>query len=164
MVVCENPSRSAVCEILRPVRLHQQPFHVQSLKSLSSTSDARFELHQVVFTTSRCLSLKGCGFESRSAGIVGGGGGVNVQRSLHLQYHDWGALEQGTEPPTAPQAPQNKWLPTALGVCSQCVSSLLCVCECVCVWVCTWMDKCRVWIPSMGHHTWLYVTFTSLNA
>ncbi len=33
MVVCENPSRSAVCEILRSVRLHQQPFHVQSLKS-----------------------------------------------------------------------------------------------------------------------------------
>ncbi len=33
MVVCENPSRSAVSEILRPVRLHQQPFHVQSLKS-----------------------------------------------------------------------------------------------------------------------------------
>uniref|UniRef100_A0A8C2KXR1 Neuronal PAS domain protein 3 n=1 Tax=Cyprinus carpio TaxID=7962 RepID=A0A8C2KXR1_CYPCA len=26
--------------------------------------------------------------------------------SLHLQYHDLGALEQGTEPPTAPRAPQ----------------------------------------------------------
>ncbi len=37
MVVCENPSRSAVFEILRPVRLHQQPFHVQShLNPLSS--------------------------------------------------------------------------------------------------------------------------------
>ncbi len=37
------------------------------------------------------------------AGIVGGG--VNNQRSLHPQYHDWGALEQGIEPPTAPRAP-----------------------------------------------------------
>ncbi len=42
---------------------------------------------------------------------------------FHLQYHDWGVLEQGTEPSTAPRAPQHKWLPTALGVCS-----LLCVC------------------------------------
>ncbi len=61
-----------------------------------------------------------------------------------------GALEQGTEPPTAPQAPQHKWLPTAPGV-----GSLLCVC--------TWMGKCRAQITSMGHHTWLYVTFTSLH-
>ncbi len=45
-------------------------------------------------------------------------GGVNVQHSLHLQYHDWGALEQGFEPPTAPRAPQHKWLPTALDVCA----------------------------------------------
>ncbi len=30
--------------------------------------------------------------------------GVNNQRSLLLQYHDWGVLEQGTEPPTAPRA------------------------------------------------------------
>ncbi len=38
--------------------------------------------------------------------------------------------EQGTEPPTAPRVPQHKWLPTAPGVCSRCVSvcSLLCVC------------------------------------
>ncbi len=55
--------------------------------------------------------------------------GVNVQRSLHPQYHDWGALEQGTEPPTAPRVLQH-WLPTALGVCSVCVQ---CVCVCVCV-------------------------------
>ncbi len=27
----------------------------------------------------------------------------HVQRSLHLQYHHWGALEQGTEPPAAPR-------------------------------------------------------------
>ncbi len=46
------------------------------------------------------------------AGIVAGG--VNIQRSLHLQYHDWGALEQDTEPPTVPR------VPTALGVCVHC--------------------------------------------
>ncbi len=35
---------------------------------------------------------------------------VNVQLSLslHPQYHDWGALEQGTEPTTAPRAPQHE--------------------------------------------------------
>ncbi len=47
------------------------------------------------------LQSKGCGFESQvrqglKVGIV------NEQHFLHLQYHDWGALEQGTEPPTAP--------------------------------------------------------------
>ncbi len=42
-----------------------------------------------------------------------------VQRFLHLQYHDWGALEQDTEPPTAPRVPQHKWLSTAPGVCSR---------------------------------------------
>ncbi len=80
-------------------------------------------------------------------------GGVNNQRSLHPQYHDWGeTLEQGTEPPTAPQAPQH-WLPTAPGVCSRWV----CVHCCVCAlgWV-----NCRAQIPSMGHHTWPH--FTSL--
>ncbi len=56
----------------------------------------------------------------RPAGIVGGG--VNVQRSLHLKYHDWGALEQDTEPPTAPPRPPQHELPTAV-----------CVCVCVCV-------------------------------
>ncbi len=58
-------------------------------------------------------------------------GGVNVQHSLHPQYHDWGeTLEQGTKPPTAPRAPQH-WLPS---VCV-CVFhySLLCVC--------TWMGE-----------------------
>ncbi len=90
---------------------------------------------------------------------------MNVQRSLLLQYHDWGVLEQGTEPPTAPRAPQHKWLPTAPGVCSRCVCVFtVCVCVhcCVCVhfgWV-----KCRAQIPSMGHHTWSYVTsLTGLN-
>ncbi len=70
-------------------------------------------------------------------------GGVNVQRSLHPQYHDWDALEQGTEPPTAPRASQHKWLPTAPGVCS-----LLCVCVHF-EWV-----KRRAQIQSMGNHTW----------
>ncbi len=48
---------------------------------------------------------------------------------------------------------RHKWLPTAPGVCSWCVCSLLCVC--------TWTGKCRARIPSMGHHTWLYVTSLS---
>ncbi len=40
---------------------HQQPFHVQShLNPLSSHSDARFELQQVVFTTFRCLNALSC--------------------------------------------------------------------------------------------------------
>ncbi len=80
-------------------------------------------------------------------------GGVNVQRSLHPQYHDWGALEQGTEPPTAPRAPQHKWLPTAPGVCSWCVFTAVCV-------HLGW-DKCRAQIPSIGHHSWPYVTSLS---
>ncbi len=73
---------------------------------------------------------------------------LNNQRSLHPQYHDWGeTLEQGTEPPSAPWAPQHKRLPTAPGVCSRCV--------CVHCFVCAlgWV-KCRAQIPSMGHHTW----------
>uniref|UniRef100_A0A672TBF2 Dishevelled associated activator of morphosis 2 n=1 Tax=Sinocyclocheilus grahami TaxID=75366 RepID=A0A672TBF2_SINGR len=59
---------------------------------------------------------------------------------------NFNTLEQGTEPPTAPQAPQH-WLPTTPGVCSGCV----CVHYCVCAlgWV-----KCRAQIPSMGYHTW----------
>ncbi len=67
-----------------------------------------------------------------------------------------GALVQGTEPPTASQAPQHKWLSTAPGVCSWCV------CVCVHCWVCALrMGKCRAWISSMGHHAWLYVTSLS---
>ncbi len=48
------------------------------------------------------------------------------------------------------------WLPTAPGVCSQCVCVCVFVCSLLCVhfgWV-----KCRAQIPSMGHHTWSYVT------
>ncbi len=52
---------------------------------------------------------------SSSLGPAGiGGGGC----SLLLQYHDWSGLEQGTEPPTAPRAPQHKWLPNATKVIS----------------------------------------------
>ncbi len=77
------------------------------------------------------------------AGIVVGGG-VNVQRSLHLQYYGLGALEQGTEPQTAAWVPQHI---TAPGVC-----------VCVCVYV-LWMgNEFRVWVPN----TWPYVTSLSL--
>ncbi len=47
-VVGENPSRSAVFEILRRARL--APTTIPRSKSLSSRSDARFELQQAVFT------------------------------------------------------------------------------------------------------------------
>ncbi len=83
------------------------------------------------------------------AGIVGGGSKCTAISPHSIPRR--GALEQGTEPPTAPWAPQHKWLPTAPGVCSRCV----CVCSLLCV--CTWMGKCRARIMSMGHHTWLYV-------
>ncbi len=58
-------------------------------------------------------------------------------------------LEQGTEPPTAPRAPQHKWLPTAPGVCSRCV----CVCSLLCV--CTFdginaEHKFLVWVTILG--------------
>ncbi len=60
------------------------------------------------------------------AGIVGGGSKCTAI-SLH-SIPRRGALEQGTEPPTAPWAPQHKWLPTAPGVCSQCLCVHCCVC------------------------------------
>ncbi|MCJ8745635.1 hypothetical protein PDJAM_G00132330 [Pangasius djambal] len=56
----------------------------------------------------------------------------------HPQHYDCGeTLEQGTEPPTAPRAPQQKRLSTAPGVCSRCVCVCVCVCSLLCV--CTWM-------------------------
>ncbi len=66
---------------------------------------------------------KGCGFESWS-GRYCWWGGVNVQSSLHPQYHDWGALKQDT----------------------------VCVCVCVCVhfgWVKA-EHKFRVWVTILG--------------
>ncbi len=50
------------------------------------------------------LKSKGCGFESQVKQELSVGGGVNNQRSLHLQYHNWSeTLEQGTKLPTAPR-------------------------------------------------------------
>ncbi len=43
---------------------------------------------------------------------------------------------------------------TAPGVCSRCV----CMCGFTAVCVQFGWDKCRAQIPSMGHHTWPYVT------
>ncbi len=91
------------------------------------------------------LYPKGCGFESQDQKGLSVGG-VNNQRSLHSQYHDWGALEQGTEPPTAPRAPPH-WLPTAPGVCSQCVHL-------------DGLNLCRAQIPSMGHVIFLFISFS----
>ncbi len=76
-----------------------------------------------------CLESRTCNpkVESSSlgpAGIVGGGSECTALSQP--QCHDWGALEQGTEPPTAPRASQHKWLPTAV-----CVHGV-CVCVCVC--------------------------------
>ncbi len=56
------------------------------------------------------------------AGIVGGGSECIAFSPPSIPGR--GALEQGTEPPTAPRAPQHKWLPTAPGVCSQYVCAL----------------------------------------
>ncbi len=63
----------------------------------------------------------------RLAWIIGGGSEYPAL-SLYPQYHDWGAFEQGTEPPTAPQVLQHKRLPTAPSVCSRCVFTAVCVC------------------------------------
>ncbi len=54
-------------------------------------------------------------------------GGVNVQCSLHPQYHDWGALEQGTEPQLLPGCRSINGCPL-LRVCVQCVCVHCCVC------------------------------------
>ncbi len=91
-------------------------------------------------------------------GIVGGGSECTALSPPSIPRR--GVLEQGTEPPTAPRAPQHKWLPAAPGVCSQCVcvSPLLCVCT---------LDglnaehKFRVWVT---HHTWPFVTSLSLSS
>ncbi len=88
------------------------------------------------FKGSRCLMV-----ESRArnrkvvssslglAGIVGEGSECTALSPPSIPRR--GALEQGTEPPTAPWAPQHKWLPTALGVC---------VCVCVFTAVCVHLD------------------------
>ncbi len=62
MLVHENPSRSAVSEILRPARL--APGTMPRSKSLKSpffpNSDARFELQQIVLMISTCLNASSC--------------------------------------------------------------------------------------------------------
>jgi len=45
---------------------------------------------------------------------------------------------QDTNPSIAPRALQQKWLPTALGLCSPCFCSIF---TAVCVCVCTWMGE-----------------------
>ncbi len=84
------------------------------------------------------------------AGIVGG---ECTTLSLHPQYQ----VEMPLSKAQNPQLHRNiNGLPTAPGVCSWCV----CVFTAVCVhfgWV-----KCRAQIPSMGHHTWPYVSSLSL--
>ncbi len=96
----------------------------------------------------RC-NPKVAGSSLRPAGIVGEGCEYTALSPSSLPRRD--ALEQGTEPPTAPRAPQHKWLPTTPGVCSQ----YACVFTAVCVYI-VWV-KCRAKIPKMGHHTWSYV-------
>ncbi len=64
--------------------------------------------------------------KSLEVGIVGGGSECSALSPASIPRP--GALEQGTEPPTAPRAPQHKWLLTAPGVCSQCVFVHCCVC------------------------------------
>ncbi len=59
-----------------------------------------------------------------------------------------GALEQDTDPPTAPRAPQHKWLPIALGVCSRCV------CVHCCVFAFGWVNvkhEFHVWVTMSRH-------------
>ncbi len=60
------------------------------------------------------------------AGILGGGSECTVPSPSSIPRR--GALEQGTEPPTAPRAPQHKGLPTAVRV-------RACVCVCALGWV-----------------------------
>ncbi len=74
--------------------------------------------------------------------------GVNVQRSSStFNTTTEVPLSKAPNYSTAPRAPQHKWLPTAPGVCSQCVCSLLCVCN---------LDglnaepKFRVWVTILG--------------
>ncbi len=71
---------------------------------------------------------------------------------FHLQFHGEVPLSKAPNLQLLPGRRSINGLPIAPGVCSRCVFTDVCVC--------TWMGKCRVRILSMGHHTWLYVTFT----
>ncbi len=68
--------------------------------------------------------------------------GVNVQRSLHPQYHDKAPLSKVPNPELLPGRRSLKWLPTDPGVCSRCV----CVFTAVCVhlgWVNAEHEFCK---------------------
>ncbi len=89
------------------------------------------------------LLPEGYGLESRVRQEMSVCGGGITSALFHPQYHDWGeTLEQGTEPPTAPQAQQQYYCPL-LRVCVHSVCVHCCVC------VCDWMVKCRVRIPGI---------------
>ncbi len=75
---------------------------------------------------SRTHNRKVASSSLRQLGIVGGGSECTVLSPSSIPRR--GALEQGTEPTTAPWAPRHKWLPTAPGVCSWCVCVHCCVC------------------------------------
>ncbi len=108
---------------------------------------------------SRTPNRKVAGSSLGPAGIVGGGGSECT--ALSPPSIPWrGALEQGTEPPTAPRALQYEWLPTAPVFTPVCVCVFtVCVCSrCVCVHgvcVCT-LDglntehEFRVWVTTLG--------------
>ncbi len=77
------------------------------------------------------------------AGIVGGGSECTALCPLSIPRR--GALEQGTEPPTAPRRCSIlQWLPTAPGVCSRCVCVHCCVCA-------------LGWVNA-DHEFWVWVT------
>ncbi len=98
---------------------------------------------------SRTYNSKVAGSSLRSGRNCRWGEWITSTLSLHLQHHDWGALEQGTEPPTAPQAPKH-WLPTG------CVFTV-CVCVCVFTALCVHLDGLKaeytfqVWVTILGH-------------
>ncbi len=76
---------------------------------------------------------------------------MNVQRSLHLNTRTEVTLSKAL----------NQLLPGHRGI-NDCpllrVCHSVCVHYCVCVCVHFGWVKCRAQIPSMGHHTWPYVT------
>ncbi len=74
-----------------------------------------------------------------------GGGGMNVQRSIHLQYHDEVPLSKATNPQLLPRCRSINGCPL-LQVCLRGVWMFVFTAVCV---HCTWMGKCRARIPSI---------------
>ncbi len=88
--------------------------------------------------------------------------GSNLGSGRNCLWGEWIAsvfstFNTTTEMRPLRKAPNRHWLPTAPGVCSWCVCSLLCVCT-------LGWDKCRAQIPSMGHRTWSYVASNEKNS